>query len=123
MNGLSGRRRLGSLAASDFKWEFEQESQHHTEACRGMRNLMQRLPITCVVLFVTFGAQAADHVLLTPDAVKWGPPPAAVMRGAPPEEFLKQGGFEVAVLSGDPSKPGIYNIRFRCHDGYRVAPH
>ncbi|MBI3635721.1 MAG: cupin domain-containing protein, partial [Candidatus Rokubacteria bacterium] len=31
--------------------------------------------------------------------------------------------FEVAVISGDPTKPGPFTIRFKAADGTRVAPH
>jgi quercetin dioxygenase-like cupin family protein len=32
-------------------------------------------------------------------------------------------GAQVAVLDGDPFKPGFYSIRLKMPDGYKVAPH
>ena len=65
-----------------------------------------------------------SHVMVTPEDVRWGTPPASLMQGAPPDEFLKQEGFQVAVVSGDPSKPGaLYSVWLKCGDGFRVAPH
>lgn len=52
------------------------------------------------------------HKLVAPDDVKWGAAPAALPPGA-----------EVAVISGDPSKGGIFTMRIRMPDGYRIMPH
>ena len=57
------------------------------------------------------GAQG-KHVVVTPDQLKWGPPPPGLPQGC-----------EMAVLSGDPSKAGPYSIRAKLPDGYRVPPH
>jgi hypothetical protein len=32
-------------------------------------------------------------------------------------------GAEIAVVKGDPTKPGAFTIRLRLPDGYRIAPH
>ena len=54
-----------------------------------------------------------DHVVVRPDAIKWGPPPP----GLPP-------GSEMRVLVGDPGKAGMpYVLRARMPDGYKVPPH
>src|SRR5262249_13601652 len=53
-----------------------------------------------------------DHVMVRPDDVKWGPAPP----GLPP-------GAQVAVLSGDPGKPGPYVLRAKMPHGYKVPPH
>ena len=52
------------------------------------------------------------HVLLTPGDIKWAPAPP----GLPPGAF-------VAVLGGDPSKPGPFAVRLKMPDGYKVAAH
>jgi quercetin dioxygenase-like cupin family protein len=52
------------------------------------------------------------HVVVTPEAMKWGPAPPALPAGA-----------EAAVLDGDPSKPGLFALRVKLPDGYRVAAH
>jgi quercetin dioxygenase-like cupin family protein len=45
-------------------------------------------------------------------AVKWGAGPDFLPRGA-----------RLAVLAGDPSKSGVYVLRLRLPNGYRIAPH
>lgn len=57
-------------------------------------------------------ATPPGHIALTPADVKWGPAPPAVPPGA-----------QVAVLSGDPSKPGPFVIRLKFPDGYKVPAH
>jgi hypothetical protein len=58
------------------------------------------------------GMQAA-HVMITPDEIKWGPAPPSL----PP-------GSELAVLDGDPSKAGgVFVLRAKMPDGYKVPPH
>ncbi|MDQ2975478.1 MAG: cupin domain-containing protein [Acidobacteriota bacterium] len=59
------------------------------------------------------GHAPAAHVLVTPDQVKWGPGPPSLAPGA-----------QLAVLEGDPSKPGVpFAVRAKFPDGYRVPPH
>lgn len=55
---------------------------------------------------------AAQHVLLPPAKITWGPAPP----GLPP-------GAQMAVLSGDPSKPGQFTVSTKFPDGYTVPPH
>jgi quercetin dioxygenase-like cupin family protein len=58
-------------------------------------------------------ASAEDmHRVVDADAVKWGPSPPGLPKGA-----------EVAVLSGDPGKPVLFILRVRLPDGYVVPPH
>jgi quercetin dioxygenase-like cupin family protein len=53
------------------------------------------------------------HVVVRPDAIKWGPAPPSL----PP-------GSQLAVLVGDPSKPDVpYVLRAKLPDGYEVPPH
>jgi quercetin dioxygenase-like cupin family protein len=47
----------------------------------------------------------------SPD-LKWGPAPPIFAKGA-----------QMAVLSGDPSKPGVFVIRLKVPAGYRFAAH
>ena len=52
------------------------------------------------------------HVILVPDALQWKPNPN-LPRGA-----------QFAVLSGDPTKSGgLYAVRIKVPDGYKVPPH
>jgi quercetin dioxygenase-like cupin family protein len=54
-----------------------------------------------------------DHVVVRPDAIKWVPAPPSLPPGA-----------QIAVLVGDPGKPGLpYAIRAKLPDGYKVPPH
>jgi quercetin dioxygenase-like cupin family protein len=58
------------------------------------------------------GPTSADHVVVRPDALKWGPPPP----GLPP-------GSQAAILLGNPGKPGPFIVRAKMPDGYKVPPH
>jgi hypothetical protein len=51
-------------------------------------------------------------VVVTPDKIQWGPAPAVFPAGA-----------QMAVLAGDPGKPGPFTVRLKAPDGYRVMPH
>ncbi len=48
----------------------------------------------------------------TPDKMEWGTAPNALPSGA-----------QLAVLEGDPMKPGAYTMRLKMPDGYRIPPH
>ena len=52
------------------------------------------------------------HMVALPDDMKWEPGPP----GLPP-------GSKIAVLDGDPTKPGLFVIRAKLPDGYTVPPH
>jgi quercetin dioxygenase-like cupin family protein len=66
------------------------------------------------------GAPAANNaartgesrLLFFPEKVPWQEGPASLPPGA-----------TMAVLEGDPSKPGFFTMRLQLPDGYRVAPH
>jgi quercetin dioxygenase-like cupin family protein len=45
-------------------------------------------------------------------ALQWGPAPAVFPAGA-----------KMAVVSGDPGKPGLFEVELDFPDGYRVPPH
>ena len=55
---------------------------------------------------------ASSHKMVAPDQMKWGPAPPALPPGA-----------QMAVLDGDPTKPGLFTIRLKFPDGWSVAPH
>ena len=57
-------------------------------------------------------AAPAPHVILTPGDMKWGPAPPVLPAGA-----------QVAVLDGDPFKPGYFSLRLKFPDGYQVPAH
>ncbi len=75
--------------------------------------------LVAVFAVVAPGPGFADHKKGTPDAalrrpgeLKWqdGPP------SLPP-------GAKIAVLEGDPAKPGPFVFRVKVPDGYRIPPH
>ncbi|OTG68968.1 hypothetical protein B9T26_15300 [Acinetobacter sp. ANC 4169] len=76
--------------------------------------------IACVTigLMSWAGVAAADqtnmpsHVVLTTSAMKWGEAPSVFPKGA-----------SFTVLSGDPSKAGIFVIRLKMPAGYKIMPH
>jgi quercetin dioxygenase-like cupin family protein len=55
---------------------------------------------------------AAAHVILTPGDINWGPAPPVLPPGA-----------QVAVLDGDPFKPGFFTLRLKFPDGYKIPAH
>src|SRR5262245_35780985 len=58
-------------------------------------------------------ASSPHHILLPTTQMKWGPSPVSLPAGA-----------EMALLNGDPSKPGEpFAISVRMPDGYVVPPH
>ena len=52
------------------------------------------------------------HVFATPSDLKWGDPPPVFEKGA-----------TFTVLSGDPSKEGIFVVRLKMPAGYMIKPH
>jgi quercetin dioxygenase-like cupin family protein len=58
-------------------------------------------------------AQTADgHKILAAPEIKWGPGPASLPPGA-----------EAVVLWGDPGKEGLFAMRLKLPNGYKIAPH
>jgi quercetin dioxygenase-like cupin family protein len=57
-------------------------------------------------------AQMHEHLVVTPEQVKW----AAGPNGLPP-------GAQMAVLEGDPSKPGPFTIRAKMPANYAIPAH
>lgn len=56
------------------------------------------------------GSAASGQVM--PNDFKWGPAPPGLPAGA-----------QIAVLSGDPMKEGMFTIRLKFPAGYAVGPH
>jgi len=53
------------------------------------------------------------HVIVTTGDIKWGPAPDGLPAGS-----------QIAVLDGDPGKPGApFVLRAKLPDGYKVMPH
>jgi quercetin dioxygenase-like cupin family protein len=53
-----------------------------------------------------------QHIMITPADIKWKDAPPALPPGA-----------KVAVIEGDPSKPGLFTMRAKLPSGYRIPPH
>jgi anti-sigma factor ChrR (cupin superfamily) len=80
--------------------------------------------LLCLVLLGAATAQArqdassdqtgAKPILLTPSDLKWMPAP--IETGIP-------SAVQIAVLSGDPSKTGLFTVRLKIPDGGKIAPH
>ncbi len=73
-----------------------------------MRKTTLAALLLAAIPFAAFGMD----ITASPDALKWGPQPPAL----PP-------GGQIAVISGDPSKPEPYVLRAKLPAGYTVAPH
>src|SRR4051794_5541883 len=76
---------------------------------------MNRLgPLAALLLIGSpIAAMAMDeHVSVYPDQLKWMGGPPAFPKGA-----------QIAGLSGDPSREGLYVIRLKAPAGYKVPPH
>ena len=57
-------------------------------------------------------SQTMDHKLVTPAEIQWEPGPSVLPAG-----------IQGAVLYGDPTKDGLFSMRFKLPKGYRVPPH
>src|ERR1700751_2582121 len=55
---------------------------------------------------------APHHKILGPSDLVWNDAPP----GLPP-------GAKMAVLDGDPNKPGSFTVRLQTPDGYKIMPH
>jgi quercetin dioxygenase-like cupin family protein len=54
----------------------------------------------------------ADHIMVMPNAIKWGDAPPSLPPGA-----------KVAVLEGDPKAAGLFTMRIKIPANYRIMPH
>src|SRR5437016_319890 len=57
------------------------------------------------------GEAASGHRIYLPDQIAWTDSPPSLP------------GAKMAILDGDPSKPGPFCMRFKLPNGYRVMPH
>lgn len=68
--------------------------------------------VAAVLPAVAQEAMLADHGVVAPEDIQWGPAPPFF----PP-------GMKTAVLEGNPAEEGVYTLRAWMPAGYRVAPH
>jgi quercetin dioxygenase-like cupin family protein len=64
------------------------------------------------LLLATSAALADDMIVAHPSTLHWGQAPPALPKGA-----------QLAVISGDPGKPGAYVIRVKVPAGYQIPAH
>ena len=57
-------------------------------------------------------SRTTNNKLVTPAEIEWEPGPAILPAGA-----------QAAVLYGDPTKDGLFSMRFKLPKGYSVPPH
>ena len=87
---------------------------------RLMRNLLTILTIGLGIGGLALAAEQkagakssqTQHKIVSPTELVW----ADVPPGLPP-------GAKMAVLDGDPTKPGSFTVRMQSPDGYKIAPH
>jgi hypothetical protein len=79
-----------------------------------MRRIFLLASIAATPLMPGFAAaaDAAGSMYANPDQLKWGDAPPVLPKGA-----------KVAVLQGDPSKPGPFVMRLKTPANYKIAPH
>lgn len=71
-----------------------------------------------LLLLLTIGvanaqdAEAPKAAVVAPADIQWGDPPPVLEEGS-----------SFAVVTGDPSTPGMFVIRLKMPAGYKVAPH
>jgi quercetin dioxygenase-like cupin family protein len=56
--------------------------------------------------------QSSEMGFRSPTSIEWKPGPAAIPAGA-----------KMAVLEGDPTKEGMFVVRFQFPEGYHIPPH
>ena len=79
-----------------------------------MRSAIRVSIALCAVVGAAAPAYAADehHTVVYASAVKWGPGPATLPKGA-----------QAAVLLGSPAKEGPFVLRLKFPAGYVIPPH
>src|SRR5881394_1394570 len=75
---------------------------------------MRKLALLAAVFTacVPLSASADDHVVVSADQLKWVAAPPSFPKGA-----------QIAVVTGDPSKEGLYVVRLKAPAGYKVPAH
>lgn len=77
-----------------------------------MRAIAVALAVTIAASLPAFAESSTMDLVSGPDAVKWGPVPPVLPKGA-----------TIAVLSGDPFKDGPYVLRLKMPSNYQIPAH
>lgn len=84
-------------------------------------SVLVTLVLAAVVIFATeeekkttesASTSGAEHQVMKPADLKWGEMPPGLPAGA-----------KMAVLNGDPTKPGPFTVRMDARSGYTIKPH
>lgn len=77
------------------------------------RTVLWSLVVIAALVGAAFAQDATDnHVMSTGKDLKWGDAPPVFEKGS-----------SMAVLSGDPSKEGLYVVRLKMPAGYKINAH
>jgi hypothetical protein len=86
-----------------------------TVCARALPLALGALVVVCsaaIAKHMTSSSSHAGHKVVRPGSIKWMPAPPVLPKGA-----------MVAVLTGNPEKPGMFTIRLKGPNGYIVPPH
>jgi quercetin dioxygenase-like cupin family protein len=73
---------------------------------------MKKTLIAAAIACFAGPAFGADSMIMNKQDLKWGDAPPSLPKGA-----------KLAVLNGDPGKPGQFTLRLQMPAGYKIAPH
>ncbi len=73
---------------------------------------MTKLMLALSAFALSTTAAMADGTVLNADGLRWGDVPPVLPRGA-----------QLAVVSGDPGKDGLYVVRIKMPPGYKIPAH
>ena len=77
------------------------------------REVRMRSTVLAALLLLGSGSlYGQDSMGMKHAMLMWGPPPPVFPAGA-----------QMAVVSGDPGKPGMFTIAFKMPAGYKIKPH
>ena len=78
------------------------------------QSLLWSLVVVAAVVGAAFAQDAnmSAHVMSAPKDLKWGDPPPVFEKGA-----------TFTLVSGDPSKEGLFVVRLKMPAGYKINPH
>lgn len=75
-----------------------------------MRRVAVAVALLAVLVAAPVVAQQGEHVITTPDKLKWVEPPTFP-------------GARLAIVQGDPAKEGLFVYRVKFPANYKIAPH
>ena len=76
-----------------------------------MTAMAQKQPASKSKKMDSSAAAVTEHKMVTPADVQWGNVPPGLPAGG-----------QMAVLDGDPTKPGSFTVRLKSPAGYKIMP-